>query len=29
LIGIPDMPFLEKGAQPAPFPPEVPGGQIR
>jgi Tol biopolymer transport system component len=29
LIGIPDMPFLEKGAQPAPFPPEPQGGQIR
>ena len=29
LIGIPDMPFLEKGAQLAPLPPEVPGGQIR
>jgi hypothetical protein len=29
LIGIPEMPFLERGARPAPFPPEFPGGQFR
>jgi WD40 repeat protein len=29
LIGIPDMPFIEKGGRAAPFPPEIPGGHIR